>query len=443
MLSQTTPPPRLRGRREPAWRDRIAKRLPDLSRLRAFRRLWAAQTISYLGDQVTVVALPMTAVLTLGASASETGLLAAAGTAANLVFSLHAGAFADRYGKHRATMVSADLGRAVLLASVPLAYWLGVLTLGQLYLVAFLTGTLAVLFNVSAVGLFTAVVPRESYVQGNSLIRGSYSFSWVAGPSAAGVLVQMMSAPIALIIDVASFLGSALLLRSIRPPEPVNRAVSGHGVREGLAFVRRTPALRAKFAAETSLSFFHSVYFALVILFAARTLGLSAGMIGLTLGVGACGALLGSAVTGRTSGRIGLGRAYVLGSLLYPAALALVPLAPDGGWGAVALMTLAQFGGGLGLMLCDISGNAIQQALTPGRLRSRVQGAYLAFNAGARPLGALAGGLLGDRIGLRPTLWIAVIGGVASVLPLLPSPLPRMRDLPRRPVDLEHIAKGR
>ncbi|MEV5705282.1 MFS transporter [Actinoallomurus sp. NPDC052274] len=430
MLSQTTTSPPTRGRRGSTGSARTTAPLPVLMRHPAFRRFWTAQTISYLGDQVTVVALPLVAVLTLGSSALETGLLTAAGTAPNLLFSLHAGAFADRYGRHRALMVCADLARAALLATVPLAFWFGALSLLHLYVVAFLAGTLAVLFNVSAAGLFAAVVPRDSYVQGNSLIRGSYSFSWVAGPSAAGVLIQVMSAPLALIVDTVSFIGSALLLRSIPPADPVDRMASGSGVRDGLAFVRRTPALLAKFAAETGLSFFHSVYFALVMVFATHALGLPAGLIGLALGVGSCGALLGSAVAGGTSRRIGLGRSYVLGALLYPAALALVPLTTTREWAAVTLLALAQFGGGFGLMLCDIGGNAIQQALTPDRLRSRVHGAYLTFNAGARPLGALAGGVLGARVGLRPTLWLAVLGGVASVVPLLLSPLFRMRGLP-------------
>ncbi|MGW6898818.1 MFS transporter [Streptomyces sp. NPDC054919] len=429
MLSHTTSPSH-GDQSGAAPRGRIQQRLPALLRQTDFRRFWTAQTVSYLGDQVTVIALPMAAVLNLGASATEMGFLAAAGTVANLLFPLHAGALVDRRGRRRATMIVTDLSRAVLLATVPLAFWLGILTLAQLFVVAFLTGMLTVLFNICAGSLFAAVVPRERYVEGNSLVRGSYSFSWVVGPSAGGTLVQILSAPLTLVIDVISFIGSAILLRSISPLEPAAEGLRGNRVREGLAFVRQTPALLAKFAAGTSLSFFHSIYFSLIILFASRELGLSGGMIGLTLGAGAFGALLGSVTTARTSRRIGLGPAFIVGSFIYPATLALIPLAPDGGRFAVALMILAQFGAGFGLMLCDITGNSIQQALTPGRLLSRVQGAYLTFSAGVRPFGALAGGVLGSWLGLRPTLWIAVIGGSASILPLLPSPLPRMRELP-------------
>jgi MFS family permease len=395
-----------------------------------FRRYWAAQTVSYLGDQVTIVALPLVAVLALDATAAQMGLLAAVGALPNLLFSLHAGALVDRRGRRRSTMIATDVGRAALLASVPVAYWLDALTLAQLYAVAFLAGSLAVLFTVCANSLFAALLPREQYVEGTSLMRGSYAFSWVAGPSAGGVLVQVLSGPVALVLDAVSFLGSALLLGSIAPQEPAGEPGTRGRVREGLRFVARNSALRAQFAAGAALNFFYTIYFALLFLFAARELGLSAGTIGLALGAGAVGALLGTAVTARATRRIGLGRALLLGAFLYPGALLLVPLASGPSWMAFALLVVAEFGSGLGLALDDICATSMRQALTPDRLRSRVQGAYMAINYGVRPLGALAGGALGTWLGLRPTLWLAAAGGVASALLLLPSPVPRMRDLP-------------
>jgi MFS family permease len=401
----------------------------SLARL-AFRRYWTAQTVSYLGDQVTIVALPLVAILALDAGAAEMGLLTAAGTLPNLLFSLHAGALADRRGRRRSTMIATDVLRAALLASVPVAYWLDTLTLAHLYAVAFLAGSLAVLFAVCANSLFAALVPREEYVAATSLLRGSYSFSWVAGPSAGGVLVQVLSGPAALVLDAVSFLGSALLLGSIDPEEPPGaRADKGH-VRAGLRFVARTPALRAQFAAGALLNFFYTIYFALLFLFAARELRLSAGTIGLALGAGAVGALAGSVVAPRAAKRIGIGRALVAGAFLYPGALLLVPLAGGPAWVAVTLLVLAELGSGFGLMLDDICAGSIQQALTPDRLRSRVQGAYMALNFGVRPVGALAGGALGAWLGLREALFVAAAGGVASALLLLPSPLPRMRELP-------------
>src|SRR5262249_48117282 len=154
---------------------------------------WTAQTISYLGDQVTTIALPLIAVLALDASAAQMGALAALEWLPALLFSLHAGALVDRRGRRRATMIAADVGRALLLVSVPIAYWAGSLTLAQLFAVAFLTGSLSVFFNVSANALFAALVPRERFVEGTALLRGSFSFSWVAGPSLGGLLVQVFS----------------------------------------------------------------------------------------------------------------------------------------------------------------------------------------------------------------------------------------------------------
>jgi MFS family permease len=396
----------------------------------AFRRYWTAQTVSYLGDQVTIVALPLVAVLALDASAAQMGLLAAAGSLPNLLFSLHAGALVDRSGRRRSTMIATDVLRSALLASVPIAYWLGALTLAHLYVVAFLAGSLAVLFVVCANSLFTALVSRDQYVEGTSLMRGSYAFSWVAGPSAGGVLVQVLSGPAALVLDAVSFVGSALLLGSIAPDEPPGEPAGRSRVREGLRFVARTPALRAQFAAGTGLNFFYTIYFTLLLLFAARELHLGAGTIGLALGAGAIGALLGTAIATRTAKRIGLGRAMLVGAFLYPGALLLVPLASGPAWPALALLVVAEFGSGLGLALDDVCATSIRQALTPDRLRSRVQGAHMAITYGVRPLGALAAGALGTWLGLQETLWLAAAGGVASALLLLPSPLPRMRELP-------------
>ncbi|MFH8442208.1 MFS transporter [Streptomyces sp. NPDC018026] len=397
-----------------------------------FRRYWTAQTITYLGDQVTIVALPLIAVVTLDAGPGEVAFLSAAGSLPSLLFSLHAGAFVDRSGHRRRMMVLADLGRALLLVTVPVAYALDTLSLNQLYVVAFCTGVLAVFFNLCATGLFTSVVPRADYVAGMSLVRGSYSFSWTAGPSIGGVLVQVLSAPVVLVLDVLSFLGSASLVGAISAKEPPGEPAGRGRIKEGLRFVVRTPALLAKFVADASLNFFYSLYFALLILFATRELGLAPGLIGLVLGGGALGALIGSAAASGVIRRIGIGPAFFLGSLLYPGALVLAPLARGAPWFAALLLTAAEFASGFGLMVCDIAGSSIQQALTPDRLRARVQGAYLLFDNGARPLGALAGGALGTWLGLRPTLWVGVVGGVVCVLLLLLSaPIRTMRELPQ------------
>jgi MFS family permease len=416
---------------ELAQRPRLRARLvPPLLDDLPFRRFWAAQTVSFFGDQINWIALPLVAVLALDAGPGQMGLLAAVGTVPNLLFSLHAGALVDRRGRRRETMIWADWGRAALLATVPVAYWLDVLTMAQLYVVAFLTGTLTVAFFVCINLLFTVLVPREQYVAGNSLVNGSRAFSFVAGPSIGGVLVQVLSAPAALLADAVSFVGSALLLRSISPEEPpVEEAERGH-VREGLRFVSRTPILRAKLAATAVINFFNFVFFALFILYATSELGVSPGTLGIVLGAGAIGGVIGSVVTGRLTRRLGVGPALLLGCVLFPASFLLVPLADGPTWLVLALLLLFEFGAGVGVMVLDIVGGAIQQALVPDRLRSRVSGAYMVVNYGVRPLGSLAGGALGVWLGLRPTLWLAAAGGLLGFLFLLPSPIPRLRELP-------------
>ena len=200
--------------------NRLANRAPALLRDPAFFRFWSGQTVSLFGDQVTLLALPLTAVLVLHAHAAQMGYLVAAELAPNLLFSLHAGAWVDRRGNRRHVMIGTNLGRAALLTTIPVAYALGLLTLTQLYLVAFLVGTLSVFFFVSYSGFFVAVVPRERYVEGNSLLYGSRAFSFVAGPSVGGLLVQLLRAPFAIVADAASFLVSGFSSGESLSPSP-------------------------------------------------------------------------------------------------------------------------------------------------------------------------------------------------------------------------------
>ena len=201
-------------------------------------------------------------------------------------------------------------------------------------------------------------------------------------------------------------------------------------MREGLRFVLRTPILRAKLAATATINFFNFVFFALFILYATQELGVSPGTLGIVLGAGAIGGVIGSIFTGRITRRLGVGPAFVLGCVLFPAPFLLVPLAEGPTPVVLGLLLASEFGAGFGVMVLDIVGGAIQQAIVPDRLRSRVSGAYMVVNFGVRPLGSLAGGVLGAWLGMRPTLWIAAVGGLAGVLFLLPSPIPRLRELP-------------
>jgi MFS family permease len=396
-----------------------------------FRRYWQAHTISLFGDQVSMLALPLVAVLALDADAKQMGYLTALALAPNLLFALHAGAWVDRRGGRRQLMIAADVGRAALIATIPVAYVADALTLEQLYGVAFLTGALAVVFNVSDASLFVAIVPRERFVEGSSLLNGSRAFSYVAGPAASGFLVQAFSAPGALVADAFSFLGSGALLRSIRPDEP-RPDEEGGGVATGLRWIVRSDIVRASLLATATINFFNFVFFALFILYATKTLDVSPGGLGLVLGAGAVGGLVGSVVTGPVTRRIGVGPTFVLGCVLFPAPILLVPLAQGSHTVVLACLFLAEFGSGLGVMLLDIAAGSIFAAVIPHRLRSRVSGAYTFVNYGIRVVGSLAGGLLGAWIGLRPALWIGAAGAMLGVLFLIPSPLPRLRELPEQ-----------
>jgi MFS family permease len=395
-----------------------------------FRRFFAAHTISLLGDQITLIALPLTAVLVLDAGAAEMGFLSAAGLLPYLLFSLHAGAWVDRRGERRRKMIAADIGRALIVASVPTAYAFDVLTIEQLFVTEFLVGSLAVVFSVANPTLFISVVPREGYVEGQSLLNGTRALSFVAGPSIGGLLVQAVTAPVTLLVDAFSYVFSALFLRSISPEEPPTEEAEHRPVVAGLRFIGRSPIMRSSLAATATVNFFNFIFWSLFVLYASRELDVPAGTLGLILGAGAVGGVIGSLVTGRISRRIGLGPAFVVGCVLFPLPLLLVPLAAGPRWLIVLMLFLAEFWSGVGVMMVDISAGTIFAGLIPDRLRSRVSGAYSFVNYGVRPLGSVVGGALGSTIGLRPTLWIGATGALAGVLWLLPSPIPGLRDLP-------------
>jgi len=408
-----------------------SSRLPAVLRERDFRRFWMGESVSLFGDQITLIALPLTGVLALHASAAQMGYLTAAEIAPALFFSLHAGAWLDRRGRRRETMIATVVGRSALLLTIPVAYWLGILSLAQLYVVGFLIGTLSVFFFVAYTTLFVSLVPRERYLEANSLLNGSRAFSFVGGPSVGGALVQALSAPGALIADAVSFLASAFTLGSIKPLEPPTEEAARGQVRAGLRYLWRSPVIRASLLATATINFFNFVFWALFILYATRTLGVRPGILGLVLGAASIGGVIGSILTGRISRRLGVGPAFVLSCVLFPLPLVLVPLAQGRPyWLILTLLFTSEFLSGFGVMILDIVGGSIKTALIPDRLRARVAGAYMVVNYGVRPLGALVGGALGTWIGLRPTLWIATTAAIAGVLWLLPSPLMRMRELP-------------
>jgi MFS family permease len=405
--------------------------LPQILREnRNFRRYFIGQSVSLLGDQISLIALPLTAVLALHATAGQMGALLTAALVPNLIFALHAGVWVDRRGKRRQMMLVTDIGRALLTATIPLAYALGHLTWAQLYIVAFLLGSLSVLFSVAYGGFFQVVVPREDYVAANSLVHGSRAFSFLAGNSIGGILVQLFRGPYALAIDAGSFLWSALFLGRIDAEEPPGAPREAGGLMSGVRWIRHNAIVRAELLGVATLNLFNFMFFALFLLYATRGLHVRPASLGLVLGAASIGTLSGSLITARIGRRIGVGPTFLIGCFLFPAPLILVPAAGGPHWLVLGFLFVSEFLSGIGLMLLDIMAGTISAGTVPPALRSRVSGAFMLVNYGVRPVGTTLGGILGTAIGVRPTLWIATVGALLGLTWMLPSPIPRLRDVP-------------
>ncbi|TPG19583.1 MFS transporter [Pedococcus bigeumensis] len=400
--------------RSPLWRDR------------RFATYWVGQGISQFGDRITELALPLIAVTSLQVGASTVGLLTAAVWAPNLL-SLFVGTWVDHHVRKRRLLIVADVLRCVVLLSLPVAHLFGAISLAQLFLVAIIAGFGQVLYQTSYPSFFVGLVRRDQFVEANSLLSGTRSASFVAGPAVAGGLIQAVTAPAAMLVDAVTFAISAVLIGRVRvrdlPVDTTNEDGLLRRSRDGMALVLRDPYLRASLACATTINLFNLMAGALIILYASRELGLSAGVIGLALGIGATGGLLGTVVAGPLSRRIGVGRTIALGAVVFSAPFALMPLASGPTWSRAGVLALVEFISALGVMCLDIPLNALMTAVTPDGVRSRVTGAFSTVNYGIRPLGAITGGLVGEWIGIGPTMVVAAVGGSFSFLFLLRSPV--------------------
>jgi MFS family permease len=419
-----------RGEDEP-----VRLTFPPLLRETPFRRFWIGQTISMFGDQVTSLALPVVAVLYLGAQAEQMGLLTAVGLLPHLLFSLPAGVWLDRVRVRRRLMILADIGRAAAIAFIPLAFFLNVLSLPLLFGVAFVVGTLSVVFDISWNTVYVAVTKRDQYIEANSLLNGSRSLSSVGGPAIGGILVQVLTAPLALVADALSYLGSALFLgRTVAPEAPIERDPGSvrSQLATGLRFIARDAIVSPTLLSVGILNFFNYCFQALLYLYVLDILKVEPGVFGFALGAGAVGAVIGAITASGIGRRLGLGRAYALGLILFPLATILIPVAaPDAPTPVVlALLFLAEFGSGFGVMILDINVGAMLVARTPDRIRGRANGAFRFINMGIRPIGATVGGVLGGLLGVRETLFVVTILQLAGVFTLIGSPILKIRDMP-------------
>lgn len=406
-------------------------RIPPLLRENTnFRRYYAGQSISLLGDQITTIALPLTAVIVLHASAAQMGVLTTAYLVPNLLFSLHAGVWIDRRGRRRQTMLVADFARGLLTATIPIAYAFGELTWTQLYVVAFLLGSFSVVSMVAFGSFFQTIVPRADYVQASSLLNGTRGASFLVGNSLGGTLVQFLRGPYALAADAASFFWSALFLGRIDAEEPPGAPRESGGVWSGIQWIRGNPIIRAELLGVATLNLFNFMFFALFVLYATRYLHVRPATLGLVLGVAAVGTLGTSYFAGAIARRIGLGPAFLLGCFLFPAPLILVPAATGPYWLVLAFLFVAQLVAGIGLMLLDILAGAMMAGTIPPAVRARVSGGFQLVNYGVRPVGTALGGALGATIGVHTTLWIATVGALSGMFFLLPSPIRTLREVP-------------
>jgi MFS family permease len=404
-----------------------------------FMRLWGAQTISQLGTQVTLLALPLAAIVVLDASAFEVAVLGALEWTPWLLFSLPIGAWVDRVLR-KPILVSADVGRALVLLTVPIAHAFDALTIWQLYAVGFATGVLTVFFDVAYQSYLPSLVERSQLEEGNSKLEISRSGAQLAGPGIGGVLVELVTAPVAILADAVSFAASALFLASIHREEatvePRPDATRLHvEILEGIRYVVTHPYLRPSMAFVAVSNFFGSVMFAILLVYAVRELGLSAAEIGVVLALGNSGFLAGAALAPRISARLGVGPTLVTTAALIGWPLWLVPLAPRDGAAVflVAAFALASFAG----VVYNVVGISFFQAITPGRLLGRMNASRRFVVWGTVPLGSLAGGALAATIGLQETLFVGAIGGSVAFLPLLFSPL---RSVQRAPDELPEPA---
>jgi MFS family permease len=409
--------------------------IPPLLRRPDFRNFWLGQTISVFGDQITLLAIPIVAVLVLHADPEQMGLLTAAGLLPHLLFSLPAGVWLDRVHQRRRLMIVADLLRAAVIASIAVTYLTNSLSLAQLFLVTFVVGSLAVIFDISWQTLFVSVAKREEYVSANALFNGSRSLSQVAGPSIGGALIQLFSAPVAIIVDAVSYVASALFLTRLKAPEPKVEPTSEPiraQLATGLDFIFRDWIMRPAIMAAATLNFFNFGFQALFILYVTTYLGITPGLLGLALGAGAIGGVVGAITAASIGRRIGIGPAFLFGLIVFPAALILVPIADVSLPQPVilGLLFVMEFFAGFGVMVLDINAGAIIPARTPDRIRSRVYGSFRFINMGIRPIGAVVGGLLGGLIGVRETLFLVTILSLAGVLWLIGTPVLRMKDIP-------------
>jgi MFS family permease len=428
--------------------SQIGSPRPSLIRNPNFQKLWTAETISVFGSQISALAIPLTAALILKVGPFAFAMLGTIEFLPFILFTLPAGAWVDRL-RRRPILISGDLGRALALVTIPIAYALGVLTIWQLYAVGFVTGTLTVFFDVANQSYLPSIVERDELVEGNSKLQISQSAAQIGGPGIAGFLVGLGQAPFAILLDALSFVVSAFFVFLIRRPEPPvvqhldeagkPRSSIVREVREGLRFVLGHPALRAISAATATSNLFGNVAFAIFLLYAVNELHLVAATIGIVLALGNIGTLAGAVLANRIARWLGLGPTIIASIFIGGFATLLVAIAPPGNM-AIPFLVASGVIGGIGQMVYNINQVSYRQAICPPRMQGRMNATVRFLVWGTIPVGSIAGGILGSTIGLHATIWVgAILGFIPAIFPLL-SPVRRLRTMPSPVGDEEPTA---
>jgi MFS family permease len=396
----------------------------------AFVRLWAAQSVSLAGSEMTTIALPLTAALMLGAGPTHMGLLAAAAKAPFLLVGLLAGVWVDRMAC-RSVLVAADIGRAALLGWIPLAAALGSLRVEHLYVIAFLTGVLSVFFDVAYQSYLPALVARERLAEGNARLEAGRSVAELVGPLLATGLLHLAAAPFVIAADALSFIFSGLCVRSIPTGrEPVARATHSSSmvadVAEGVRLVLRHPLLRPIAACSATMNLFFQVLMAVYVLYVTQQLDLPPALIGVVLGAGSLAALVGALVAAHVAYRLGIGHALMAATALSGVGGLLLALAHNMTALTLPMLIGCQMLLVLGVPIYNINQLSLRQAITPPALRGRVNATNRCLVWGTMPLGSLLGGYLGEAIGLQATIIIAAMGMLVALAWIAASPVRRL-----------------
>ena len=407
-------------------------RLTGLWRYPDFLKLWLGQTVSEIGSHITREGLPLTAVIVLGATPFPMGVLASLSGMSTLVFGPLAGLWVDRR-RRRPILIAADIGRAVVLASVPLAAAFRVLHMRQLYVVAALAGILTVFFDVAYQSYLPSLVERQRVLEGNSKLALSTSMAEIVGPGLTGVLVQLITAPIAILVDALSFLWSAMMVWLIRKPElipaPQAERRFWHEVAAGLQTVAGHPVQRAIARHAATGSFFIGFFLSLYVLYAIQYLRISPAVLGVVIAVGGAANMLGALLAGRLVRRFGVGNMLIGSMLLLGAAALMVPAAHGSVLTATVFLVAAQLGD-VGWPIYNINELTLRQAITPKDMLGRVNAVMQMLIRGVFPVGSFCGGALASAIGVRPTLTVGALGFLGSSLWLVFSPVRTLRAYP-------------